>query len=162
ETTVVPDILLKENAQQLSEIIISDYQSVLSDIKRSEFVAKMPLKNLENPQVYNTVSSKLMEEQVVTNFDDALRNVPGIERLWESTGRGGDGAAYYALRGFEAQATMVNGLPGLTNGSLDPANIERIEVIKGPSGTLYGSSLISYGGLINTVTKQPYQYFGGQ
>lgn len=162
ETTIVPDILLKENAQQLSEIIISDYKSVLSDIKRSEFVAKMPLKNLENPQVYNTVSSKLMEEQVVTNFDDALRNVPGIERLWESTGRGGDGAAYYALRGFETQATMVNGLPGLTNGSLDPANIERIEVIKGPSGTLYGSSLISYGGLINTVTKQPYQYFGGQ
>ena len=162
ETTVVPDILLKENAQQLSEIIISDYETPPFGIKQSEYVAKMPLKNLENPQVYNTVSAELLEEQIVTNFDDALKNVPGIERLWESTGRGGDGAAYYALRGFETQATMVNGLPGLTNGSLDPANIERIEVIKGPSGTLYGSSLISYGGLINTVTKQPYQDFGGQ
>lgn len=66
------------------------------------------------------------------------------------------------LRGFEAQATMVNGLPGLTNGSLDPANIDRIEVIKGPSGTLYGSSLISYGGIVNTVTKRPYNTFGGE
>src|SRR5690606_16516135 len=38
----------------------------------------------------------------------------------------------------------------------DPANIDRVEVIKGPSGTLYGSSLISYGGLININTKRPY------
>ena len=59
------------------------------------------------------------------------------------------------------QPTLVNGLPGITNGSPDPANIETIEVIKGPSGTLYGSSLISYGGLINIVTKKPYDYFGG-
>jgi iron complex outermembrane receptor protein len=59
------------------------------------------------------------------------------------------------------QPTLVNGLPGITNGSPDPANIERIEVVKGPSGTLYGSSLISYGGLINIVTKKPYSYFGG-
>ncbi len=57
---------------------------------------------------------------------------------------------------------MINGLPGLTNGSLDPSNIDHIEVIKGPSSTLFGSSLISYGGLINTVTKKPYQTFGGE
>src|SRR3546814_18111190 len=47
--------------------------------------------------------------------------------------------AYYSMRGFSVQPTMVNGLPGLTNGSLDPAGIERIDVIKGPSGTLFGS-----------------------
>src|SRR5690606_1492116 len=73
------------------------------------------------------------------------------------------GAGYYSLRGFAVQPTMVNGLPGLTNGSLDPANIDAIEVIKGPSGTLFGSSLISYGGLINVVTKKPYHdRFGGE
>src|SRR5690606_3805425 len=120
------------------------------------------LKNLENPQVYTIVSADLFKQQAITNFDDALKNVPGIYKLWESTGRGGDGASYYALRGFEAQATMINGLPGLTSGSLDPANIERIEVIKGPSGTLFGGNLISYGGLVNTVTKKPYAGFGGE
>jgi iron complex outermembrane receptor protein len=41
---------------------------------------------------------------------------------------------------------MINGLPGINNGSIDPANVD-IEVIKGPSGT-FGSNLISYGGLI--------------
>lgn len=157
EQTVI-EFVLHENAAQLQEIVISGAR-LNHD---SQFASKMPLKNLENPQVYNSVSSDLMKQQAITSYDDALNNVPGIHKLWESTGRGGDGASYYSLRGFEAQATIVNGLPGLTNGNLDPANIERIEVIKGPSGTLYGSSLISYGGFVNTVTKKPYAGFGGE
>jgi iron complex outermembrane receptor protein len=153
------NFVLKEDAQRLEEIVISGAKQNLE----SPFVSKMPLKNLENPQVYSSISSDLLRQQAITNFDDALKNVPGIHKLWESTGRAyGDGASYYALRGFESQATMVNGLPGLTSGTLDPANIERIEVIKGPSGTLFGSSLISYGGLINTVTKRPFAGFGGE
>lgn len=152
------DFTMQENTQQLEEIVVSG--SKLHS--ESPFVSKMPLKNLENPQVYSSVSSNLLKMQAITSFDDALKNVPGIHKLWESTGRYGDGSSYYALRGFEAQATMINGLPGLTSGSLDPANIERIEVIKGPSGTLFGSSLISYGGFVNTVTKKPYADFGGE
>src|SRR5690606_5175538 len=62
--------------------------------------AKMPLARIENPQVYNTVDSKTMDEQVVTRYEEALRNVPGLDKLWESTGRAsGDGAAYYTMRG---------------------------------------------------------------
>lgn len=156
ETTVL-DFVLLETTSELEEIVITADRD-----EQSPYVSKMPLKALENPQVYSTVSSDLLQQQAITNFDDALKNVPGIHKLWESTGRYGDGSSYYALRGFEAQATMVNGLPGLTSGSLDPANIERIEVIKGPSGTLFGSSLISYGGLVNTVTKKPFSGFGGE
>ena len=158
ETTTV-NFTLSENTKQLEEIVISTGRQYME----SPYVSKLPLKYLENPQVYSAVSADLLKQQAITNFDDALKNVPGVYKLWESTGRAyGDGASYYALRGFEAQATMVNGLPGLTSGSLDPANIEKIEVIKGPSGTLFGSSLISYGGLINTVTKKPYAGFGGE
>jgi iron complex outermembrane receptor protein len=93
---------------------------------------------------------------VITSYDDAMRNVPGITRTWESTGRAGDGASYFALRGFDAQPTMYNGLPGITSGNLDPSNIEEIQVIKGPSGTLFGGSFYSYGGIINTITKKPH------
>lgn len=128
----------------------------------SETVARMPLKNLENPQVYNTITSSLLQEQVITQFDDALKNAPGIDKLWTSTGRGGDGAAYFSVRGFSVQPSMINGVAGLSNGGLDPANIERIEVIKGPSGTLFGSSLVSFGGLINLQTKRPYDTIGGE
>jgi iron complex outermembrane recepter protein len=105
----------------------------------------MPLNNLENPQVYSTVSAEIMKQQAITSYDDALRNVPGITRTWESTGRSTDGAAYFALRGFDAQPILYNGLPGITSGNLDPSNVEAIEVIKGPSGTLFGGSFYSYG-----------------
>ena len=81
---------------------------------------------------------------MVVSFDDALKNAPGVDKLWTSTGRTNDGAGYFAIRGFSVQPTMVNGIAGLTNGGLDPANMERIETIKGPSGTLFGSSFISF------------------
>lgn len=155
QTTEIAFTLNASN-QQLKEVVVTGGKTNKFAVKESDFVSKMPLKNLENPQVYNVISKDLINEQVITNYDDALKNAPGIDKLWSSTGRAGDGAGYFSLRGFPVQPTLVNGVPGLTNGSLDVSNVERIEVIKGPSGTLFGSSLISYGGLINTVTKQPF------
>ena len=150
----------KDTVNSLEEVEIKNKYKYKRE--KSTTVSKMPLNNIENPQVYNTVTSELLKEQVVTNFNDALKNATGITRLWESTGRGGDGAEYYTMRGFSVQPTMINGLPGINNGSIDPINVDNIEVIKGPSGTLFGSSLISYGGLINIVTKKPYSRFGGE
>ncbi|HET6527987.1 MAG TPA: TonB-dependent receptor [Balneolaceae bacterium] len=160
--TLTINVILNSKKQKLQEIVVSRNQINKYATQITSYVSKLPVKNINNPQVYNTVSSELLEDQVVTSFAQALTNAPGIFKLWESTGRGGDGAGYYSLRGFAVQPTMVNGLPSLTNGTLDIANVERIEVIKGPSGALYGSSLISYGGLINVVTEKPYNYFGGE
>jgi iron complex outermembrane receptor protein len=156
--TATINFVLKENSAHLQEVIISAKNAN----KITVSVAKMPLKNLENPQIYTSVSSETMKQQAISNYDDALRNVPGISRTWESTGRGGDGGAYFSLRGFEAQPSLVNGLPGLVSGNLDPANVEEIQVMKGPSGTLFGASFYGYGGIINTITKKPYYNFGGE
>jgi iron complex outermembrane receptor protein len=153
---------ISSNSEDLSEVVVNGNKKNHFARKNNQQVSRLPLKNLENPQSYTTITGELLKEQVVTNFDDALKNASGITPLWAATGRAGDGAAYYSLRGFPVQPTMVNGLPGLTNGSLDPANIDRVEIIRGPSGTLFGSSLISYGGLINTTTKRPYKTFGGE
>lgn len=49
-------------------------------------------------------------------------------------GRAGDGASYFALRGFDAQPILYNSLPGQTSGNLAPSNLEEIQVIKGPPG----------------------------
>ncbi|MWB95913.1 TonB-dependent siderophore receptor [Flavobacterium sp. GA093] len=159
---IVENFSLTTNSEELTEVVVNSGKKNHFARKESQQVSRLPLKNLENPQSYTTITGELLKEQVVTNFDDALKNASGITPLWAATGRGGDGAAYYSLRGFPVQPTMVNGLPGLTNGSLDPANIDKIDIIKGPSGTLFGSSLISYGGLINTTTKKPYKTFGGE
>ncbi len=159
--TITLNIQLNISAQQLTEVTVTARRNKFQ-VKNSDYVARMPLKNLENPQVYSTVGKELLQEQMNVSFDDAIKNAPGLDKLWSSTGRAGDGAAYFSVRGFSVQPTLVNGIAGLTNGGLDPANLERIEAIKGPSGTLFGSSLISFGGLINIVTKKPYDSLGGE
>lgn len=160
--SVVVNFDLQENSTELTEIAIVDNRINKYYRDSSLVVAKLPLKDIENPQVYLSISKQLLDDQVVTNFNDALKNATGVSRLWESTGRGGDGAEYYTMRGFSVQPSMVNGLPSINNGALDPANVETIEVIKGPSGTLFGSPAVSYGGLINVTTKRPYERTGGQ
>lgn len=144
-------------SDNLDELIIEAY--IQKSVNSSN---KMPLKDIENPQVYNVINKNILKEQVVTTFSDAMKNATGVSRLWESTGRGSDGAEFYSMRGFSTQPRLLNGMPSFSNGSLDPANIESIEVIKGPSGTMYGGNLVSYGGLINITTKKPYETFGGE
>ena len=151
-----------DSTKVLKEVTVEGTRENKYKKESSTTVSKMPLKDIENPQVYNSIPANLLKEQVVTNFNDALKNATGVTRLWESTGRNGDGAEYYSMRGFSVQPSMVNGLPALTNTTIDPINVDNIEVIKGPSGTLFGSSVISYGGLINVVTKKPNQAFGGE
>lgn len=155
------NITLSSSNEKLQEIVVEGSQINKFSTELSEYVAKIPVQNLENPQVYNTVNSELIEDQVITYFEDVMKNAPGVFKLWESTGRGGDGSGYYSIRGFAVQPNMLNGLPSLSNGSLDPSNIKRVEFIKGPSATLFGTSVTSYGGLINVVTEKPYDRLGG-
>ncbi|PQA93282.1 TonB-dependent siderophore receptor [Chryseobacterium shigense] len=128
----------------------------------STSISKMPLRNIENPQMYTSINQQILKEQLVYDMSDALKNVPGIVKMQGSAGRAGDGSFYYNLRGFPTRVSMVDGVPATTNSEIDPADIERIDVIKGPSGTLYGGAVNSFGGLINVVTKKPKDYFGGE
>ncbi|WP_345950164.1 TonB-dependent receptor [Mucilaginibacter sp. PAMB04274] len=161
QTVTVPTVTISSNMAQLDAVNITSNKINRLAARKSPYVAKMPLSNLENPQVFSSVSKELLAEQITTNFNDALKNTPGLDKLWSSTGRAGDGAAYYTLRGFTIQPSLIDGIAGLTNGDLDPSNIERIEVIKGPSGTLFGGALTNFGGLINVVTKRPIDTLGG-
>ncbi len=153
---------LAESASTLRDVVVSSGKINPLYKRKSESVARLPLQNLENPQSYVTINKDLLKMQVITNFNDALKNSSGLDKLWTSTGRAGDGAAYYTLRGFATQPTMVNGVAGVTNGDIDPTNIESIEVIKGPSGTLFGGALTNFGGLINILTKKPIDTIGGE
>jgi iron complex outermembrane receptor protein len=147
--------------RQLQEVIISSSHNKFKT-SASKDVAKLPLTNLENPQVYTTINKELLQEQGIFTADDAIRNVPGITKLWNANGRAGDGGANYTMRGFTTTTKLRNGMVGLVTSTVDAVNLEKMEVIKGPSGTLYGSTLVSYGGLINRVTKQPYNRVGGE
>lgn len=154
-------IQLQVSGQQLQEVVVTGGRNKFARTG-SNYVAKMPLSNLENPQVYTTITKDLMTDQLVFSVDDAIRNATGVQKMWDATGRSGDGGGYYNSRGFILQSQLRNGIAGNVTSKIDAANLERLEVIKGPSATLFGSSLTSYGGLINRVTKQPYSSFGGE
>ncbi|MCR8556748.1 TonB-dependent receptor [Mucilaginibacter sp. BJC16-A38] len=156
--TEVLDFVLTENEKQLTEVYIKSYKANKFLKKETIDVAKLPLKNLENPQVYSVVTSELMKEQSVTNFNDAYKNIPGagVPLVYNN------GRSSLLSRGFTTENLVRNGISGFDYNSVDPANIEKIEAIKGPSGTLFSSTLASFGGLFNRVTKKPFDTFKGE
>ncbi len=148
--------VLSEDAQTLQEVIVNGERTNRFANKETEYVARMPLKNLENPQVYNVVTKELLADQLNTNINDALVNAPGTGVMNNPAG----GLAI-TLRGFSGGPMARNGLQtSSVRSSLDPVNLERIEVLKGPSGTLF-QGVATYGGVVNFVTKKPYETQGG-
>lgn len=157
--TLTVDIILSESSQRLQEVVITSGKVNKFTKQQSETVAKMPLLNLENPQVYTTVTKELLQDQLTVRYSDALKNVPGVIMQLENNNAG----STVTSRGFSTQSYLRNGVPGdVSSVTFDPINIETIEAIKGPSGALYGSSLISFGGLFNRVTKKPFDTFKGE
>ncbi|MFT3701268.1 MAG: TonB-dependent receptor [Agriterribacter sp.] len=154
-------IQLQVTANTLQEVVVSGGTNKFAK-KESEFVARLPLTNLENSQSYSVVTKEIMQEQLVTTTEGALKNAAGISNAAPGPGGGGTSVGF-ASRGFRTGSTNTRN--GLTAGNvtlLDPVNMERIEAIKGPSATLFGSQAISYGGLVNIVTKQPFENFKGE
>ncbi|MBW1654630.1 TonB-dependent receptor [Flavobacterium quisquiliarum] len=158
ETAVVDYQLPKENVMALQEVTVSGSVNRFSK-KESKYVARLPLKNLENPQVYNTVSKEVIMEQSAVDLGSISKNVPGAGIPMIAN----QGRVTFRSRGFETEPNARNGVAGAAFSSIDPANLERIEAIKGPSATLFGASVASsYGGVYNRVTKKPYNDFGAE
>ncbi|HCM9138595.1 TPA: TonB-dependent siderophore receptor [Enterobacter cloacae] len=118
-------------------------------------LTNMPM--LDIPQVVNTVSDKVLEDQHATSLDEALYNVSNVV---QTNTLGGTQDAF-VRRGFGTNrdgSIMTNGLRTVLPRSFNAAT-ERVEVLKGPASTLYG--ILDPGGLINVVTKRPETRFGG-
>lgn len=106
-----------------------------------------PLRDI--PQTVNVVPKELLRDQAATSMQDALRNVPGV-----TFGHGDGQRDQVWIRGFSTISDQF--VDGVRDDALyfrDLANVERIEVLKGPASVLYGRG--SSGGLINRITKQP-------
>jgi TonB-dependent siderophore receptor len=112
---------------------------------------KLPLPLRQTPASVGVVAGPLMREQGSVILGDALRNISGLNVQTQN-----GVADYFLVRGFDS---VANGLV-LTDGAAEPEisfyqlyNIERVEVLKGPGGFLYGANPIA--GTINMVRKQP-------
>ncbi|WP_245980429.1 TonB-dependent receptor [Flavobacterium aquicola] len=150
ETTTI-NLHLKVSNKELKEVVVNNNSRRIS--KKSDYVARMPITNLENPQVYSVIHKELLQEQVVIDIKSAIQNSPGATAI--SYPSGGVGINF---RGFTTGVNARNGMETSANrSSVDLANVERIEIMKGPSGTLFGSTISSFGGVVNLVTKKPFE-----
>ena len=150
--------LTRENIHAMQEVTVVGSTNKFSK-KESIYVARLPLKNLENPQVYTTVPKELIQEQVDISLGSIARNVPGAGIPTVAN----QGRVTFRQRGFETEPNARNGVAGAAFSDIDPVNLERVEAIKGPSATLFGTNISSsYGGLYNRVTKKPFNGFGGE
>ncbi|RYU89566.1 TonB-dependent siderophore receptor [Mucilaginibacter terrigena] len=162
QVITVPAITVNASLSQLTEVNVIANRSNRFARKQSTDVGKIPLDNLENAQSYTTISRELLQEQQIFSVDEALRNSSGVQKLWDATTRAGDGGGYFSQRGFVTQISVRNGIAGIVSNSVDAVNVDKVEVIKGPSATLFGGAVTSFGGLINRVTKKPYDTFGAE
>lgn len=157
ETTIL-NLQLNISNKELKEVVIN-YEKIAKFSRVSSInVAKIHLNKMENPQVYSSVSRELIQDQVIVTYSDIIKNVPGVNLQLQNNSSTPGGAV--SARGFSGATFIRNGVPGMNVGILDPINIETLEVLKGPSGTLFGGGLnTSFGGTFNRVTKKPLDTF---
>jgi iron complex outermembrane receptor protein len=140
------DVVLAAQAVALEGIQIVGQRQRVASATRTE------TELVDIPQAVQVVGQDVIRAQAVTEMRDALRNVSGLT----FTGTYSGGYEYYSSRGF----FMSNVANYRRNGLLLPNfgqnyadYVERVEVLKGPSGILYGD--VTPGGIINVVTKRP-------
>ncbi len=141
----------KDNAPQADNLIVVTAQ------KREQTLAEIP-------QSITVLGGEKLEQQQATSFVDYAAQIPGL-----SLEQSNPGQTRVILRGINTggasptAAIYVDETPfgpstGQSNGAvlagdIDTFDIERVEVLRGPQGTLYGAN--SLGGLVKFVTVQP-------
>jgi iron complex outermembrane receptor protein len=148
-----PDIILERSANELAEIIVNADKINKFGNPQSDYIAKLPVKDIENPQSYSSATPELLNEQNIVEYTSALSSIPGGNISSENAA----GITGIFIRGFLTNSFIKNGVYSFSPDGGDPQVIERIELIRGPSGPVYGTWGIGYGGLINRVTKKPFK-----
>ncbi|GKQ50654.1 TonB-dependent siderophore receptor [Bradyrhizobium sp. Ce-3] len=112
---------------------------------------------IQTPQSVTVIGAEQIRDQkIVSKFDEVLRYSPGVIGGTYGSDFRND---WFLIRGFPAQneSLFLDGLQlfytSYASWKLQPFNLERVEVLRGPSGILYGGS--APGGLVNAVSKLP-------
>ncbi len=144
----------KERSVSLEEVIVTAQ-------KREQNMQDTPI-------AMTSFSVGAMEKQGISDISDAAQYMPNVV-ISESPG--GSTGATASIRG------AVTGNPAITweptvgiyvdgvfvaknvGGLFDVAEMERLEVLRGPQGTLYGKNTL--GGAINLITRKPGEEFSG-
>lgn len=116
--------------------------------KRSTSATKTDTPLIDIPQSVSVVTRKEMADRGVSNLQDAVRYVPGVQF---AQGEGNRDAAVF--RGVSTTSDFfLDGVRDDVEYFRDVYNIDRVEVLKGPNAMIFGRG--ATGGLINRITRQ--------
>jgi iron complex outermembrane recepter protein len=136
-----------EAAERLDGITVEGRAQSLYEVEEGSLATRTDTPLREVPQSIQVIPRQLIDDQAARQITDLYRSIAGIS-FFSYSG--------VTLRGFRQDEILYDGVRGDPfNGFAIPQlfNIERVEVLKGPSGALYGSG--QPGGVINYVTKSP-------
>jgi iron complex outermembrane recepter protein len=134
------------------EVVVTGEQQRGYRVPSSSTATKTDTPLRDIPQSIQVIPRQVIEDQQVVRLEEALRNVSGI-----TFGATGEGQGIFRLRGFTGTPILIDGFRQLgvveNQSTLEPANLESIDVLKGPASILYGET--QPGGVINLVSKKP-------
>ena len=121
---------------------------------------RIPTPLADIPASVTVITRQQIEERGYNTLVDALQSVPGV-RVSQSGGPGGNASVFIRGTNFNHVLVLRDGMPindasdagGAFNFGVDTlADVERIEVVRGPMASVYGSGAI--GGVINLITRR--------
>jgi len=138
---------------QLNEVVVT---ATRTDRKLSDIPAQVSI-----------ITYKDIDQFPMSNIDDILKTTANVyvNRSWGVYSKNSS-VIMRGLEGSERTLIMVDGVPknkiagGAVNWhNINPDNVEKIEIIKGPTSALYGNNAM--GGAINIITKTPEKKISG-
>jgi len=145
------------HAQEAGDDRAKDAEIIVT--ARAETATKTDTPIIETPQSISVISSDLIAARGAIGVQEALRYTPGLRTEPNGADYRFD---YILLRGF-GSTDFIDGMrqpDGSFTARTEAFNLERIEVLRGPSSVLYGQA--APGGIVNEMTKVPQFTFGGE
>jgi len=156
-TTVQKTVILKKGEELSVNFDIGNSNNMLNEIVVTGTLKEVS--RLDSPVPVEVYSTNFFKKNPTPNIYEALQNVNGVRpQLNCQVCNTGD----IHINGLEGPYTMVliDGMPIVSSLStvyglsgIPNSLVERVEVVKGPASSLYGSEAV--GGLINIITKKP-------
>ncbi|MDP2355667.1 MAG: TonB-dependent siderophore receptor [Beijerinckiaceae bacterium] len=148
-TFELPTIDIQGQGQERGDGPVQGYRATRTT---SAVKTDTPLKDV--PQVVVVIPKDVLDDRGATTVDDALTMVGGVTK---GNNFGGLNNYEFNMRGFPTRNAAKNGIMAVRRYEPDDiTNVERVEVLMGPSGALYGRSDPS--GFYNVITKRPLDY----
>lgn len=154
QTTLYSKLVKKSRIALVPSSQILDEVSIEGNSRRPVSINKILIQDLDSPIITNTIDSKILEQRNVSSLGEAVKSATGVRPI----NRYG-GFQTFRIRGFNNFVLLNDGVRDERHNlstsapSTNLANIESIEVLKGPASVLLGHSAL--GGVINLVHKKP-------